>query len=182
MMLNYGRKIDNMVNNLYQNSIQELTKSIDECLKNKEIISLLILIYSTIDIMVWLSRDPHDAEATKEDFIRWAEEFMLPGSGLECSGENLYAARCAVLHSYAPAWGISQNNKADGNTIAYTWNKMVKATPRISGAKQKSESISLPIENLCKALQNAIQRFNNSLIDNRTLFELVNERSNKFFV
>jgi len=64
---------------LYQNSIQELTKSIDECLKNNEKLSVLILLYSTIDIMVWLSRDPHDAASTKEDFVRWVEEFMLPG-------------------------------------------------------------------------------------------------------
>jgi hypothetical protein len=171
-----------MANNLYQTSVQELTKSIDECLKNKEKISLLILIYTTIDIMVWLSRDPHDADATKEDFIRWVSEFLLPGSGLECTGENLYAARCAMLHSYAPAWGTSQNNKADGYTIVYTWNKKAKATAKVSSVKQKSEDIELSIENLSKALQNAIQRFNNSLIDNRTLFELVNERSKKFFV
>ena len=167
---------------LYQNSIQELTKSIDECLKNNEKLSVLILLYSTIDIMVWLSRDPHDAASTKEDFVRWVEEFMLPGSGVNCTGEDLYSGRCAVILSYAPAWGTSQSNKADGNKIVYAWNKTVKSPSKLSSTKQKSETISLSIENLSKALQNAIQRFNNSLTDNRTLFDLVNERSNKFFV
>jgi hypothetical protein len=167
---------------LYQDSIQELTKSIDECLKNKGKLSVLILLYSTIDIMVWLSRDPHDAAATKEDFVRWVEEFMLPGSGVNCTGEDLYAARCALIHCYAQVWGTNQSSNTDASKIAYVWNKTIKATSKLSKSKQKNETISLSIENLAKALQNAIQRFNNSLIDNRTLFELVNERSKKFFV
>ncbi len=167
---------------LYQDSIQELTKSIDECLKNKEKSSVLILLYSTIDIMVWLSRDPHDAAATKEDFIRWVEEFMLPGSGVNCTGEDLYAARYALIHSYAQVWGTSQSNSVEVSKIVYVWNQTGKASAKISKTKQKSETIELAIENLAKALQNAIQRFNNSLTDNRTLFDLVNERSKKFFV
>jgi hypothetical protein len=167
---------------LYQDSIQELTKSIDECLNNKEKLSVLILLYSTIDIMVWLSRDPHDAAATKEDFVHWVEEFMLPGSGVNCTGEDLYAGRCALIHSYAQVWGTSQSNIADASKIVYGWNKTVKANPKVNKTKQNNETIELSIENLAKALQNAIQRFNNSLIDNRTLFDLVNERSNKFFV
>ena len=171
-----------MTNKLYQDSIQELTKSIDECLNNKENFSVLILLYSTIDLMVWLSRDPHDAAATKEDFVRWVEEFMLPGSGINCTGEDLCAARCALIHSYAQVWGTNQSNNADAFKIMYVWNKTVKATPKVSKTKQKRETIELSIENLAKALQNAIQRFNNSLIDNRTLFDLVNERSKKFFV
>ena len=166
---------------LYQDNIQELTKSIDECLKNKDKLSALILLYSTIDIMVWLSRDPHDAAATREDFIRWVDEFMLPGSGVNCTGEDLFAARCALIHSYAQAWGTSQSNNADASKIMYVWNATAKSTPKISKTKPKNETIELVIETLSKALQNAIQRFNNSLIDNRTLFELVNERSNKFF-
>ena len=132
--------------------------------------------------MVWLSRDPHDAAATKEDFVRWVEEFMLPGSGVNCTGEDLFAARCALIHSYAQAWGTNPSNIADASKIVYVWNSTVKATPKVSKTKQKSETIELPIETLAKALQNAIQRFNNSLTYNRTLFDLVNERSKKFFV
>ena len=44
-----------MATNLYQSSIQELTKTIEDCLKNKEKLSCLILFYSTIDIMAWLA-------------------------------------------------------------------------------------------------------------------------------
>jgi hypothetical protein len=171
-----------MAINLYQRSIQELTKTIEDCLKNKEKISCLILFYSTIDIMAWLSRDPHDADSTREDFIRWVEEFLLPGSGLDCKGEDLYAARCAVIHSYTQVWGISQNNKVGANKIHYIWSKVSNSTAKKNKSKPTDETISIPVESLVKALQTAIQRFNNSLTDNRAMFELINERSKKFFI
>jgi hypothetical protein len=171
-----------MATNLYQSSIQEMTKTIEDCLKNKEKLACLILFYSTIDIMAWLSRDPHDADSTREDFIRWVEEFLLPGTGLDCKGEDLYAARCAVIRSYAQAWGSSQNYKIAGNKIHYIWGKVNNSNAKISKSKPTDEPISIPVESLVKALQTAIQRFNNSLIDNRAMFELINERSKKFFI
>jgi len=171
-----------MATNLYQRSMQELTKTIEDCLKNKEKISCLILFYSTIDIMAWLSRDPHDADSTREDFIRWVEEFLLPGSGLDCKGEDLYAARCAVIHSYAEVWGISQSNKVAVNKIHYVWGKVNNSTTKLNKSKPTDETISIPVESLVKSLQTAIQRFNNSLTDNRSMFELINERSKKYFI
>jgi hypothetical protein len=172
-----------MAKNLYQSNLQELTKSIEDCLKSKEKLSCLILLYSTIDIMVWLSRDPHDADSTKDDFIGWVEEFLLPGSNLACSAEDLYSARNKIIHSYAQTWGASPSYNVEANKIHYIWGKAGKEPKKyVNGNKQKDENISLPVENLLNALQAAIQRFNNSLIDNRTLFELIDERSKKFFI
>ena len=171
-----------MATNLYQSSIQEMTKTIEDCLKNKEKLACLILFYSTIDIMAWLSRDPHNADSTREDFIHWVEEFLLPGSGLDCKGEDLYAARCAVIHSYAEVWGISQSNKVAVNKIHYVWGKVNNSTTKLNKSKPTDETISIPVESLVKSLQTAIQRFNNSLTDNRSMFELINERSKKYFI
>ncbi|MGD1041108.1 MAG: hypothetical protein ABR914_09880 [Dehalococcoidales bacterium] len=172
-----------MAKNLYENNVKELIKSIEECLQNKEKISCLILLYSTIDILVWLSRDPHDADATKDDFVSWIDEFLLPGSGLNCSADDLYAGRSALVHSYAQSWGVNQNFKGEIGKIHYVWGKVSKETVKHdNGNRLQQAAIDLPVEKLLTALQNAVQRFNNSLIDNRTLFELVDERSQKYFI
>ena len=172
-----------MAKNLYESNLLELTKSIEDCLKSKEKLACLVLLYSTIDIMVWLSRDPHDADATKDDFVSWVEEFLLPGSGIICSAEDLYTARCFIIHSYAQVWGVNQSYKGEANKIHYMWGKTSKETVKHdNGNRLKETAIDLPVEKLVSALQAAIQRFNNSLIDNRTLFELVDERSQKFFI
>ena len=115
-----------MAKNIYENNIHELLKAIDACFKGKESLSGLILLYSLIDIMAWLSRDQHDADSTKSDFIRWVEEFLLPGSSLACTAEDLYSARCSIIHSYAPEWGSSMSRRSEVKKIHYIWGKASK--------------------------------------------------------
>jgi hypothetical protein len=164
-----------MAKNIYESNIHELIKAIDASFKSKESLSGLILLYSLIDIMTWLSRDQHDADSTKSDFIHWVEEFLLPGSSLTCTAEDLYSARCAIIHSYAPAWGSSMSRPVEAKKINYIWGKADMETP-------KAENIALHIDDLVNALKMAMQRFNDSLAYNRALSELIDDRSNKFFI
>jgi len=174
-----------MAKNTYESNIHELIKAIDTCFKGKESLSGLILLYSLIDIMAWLSRDQHDADSTKSDFIRWVEEFLLPGSSLPCTAEELYSARCSIIHSYAPEWGTSMSYQGEVKKIYYVWGKARKDTleghVNISSEK-KDENIVLHLDDLINALKIAIQRFNDSLTYNRALFELIDDRSKKFFI
>jgi hypothetical protein len=172
-----------MAKNLYESNIRELTKTIEYCFKQNDKLSCLILLYSVIDIMSWLSRDPHEAETTKTDFIHWVGEFLLPGSSLECTAEELYSARCSIIHAYIPEWGTSTNVKGDVNQINYIWAKAGKSALE-NGAKRSSKkpvTIVVNIDDFIHALKNAIQRFDDSLSYNRALFELIDDRSNKFF-
>ena len=172
-----------MAKNLYESNIRELTKTIEYCFKQNDKLSCLILLYSVIDIMSWLSRDPHEAETTKTDFIRWVEEFILPGSGLKCTAEELYSARRSIIHTYIPEWGTSTNVKVDTNKINYIWAKAGKSAleNRIKGSSRKPATTVVNIDDLINALKNAIQRFDDSLSYNRALFELIDDRSKKFF-
>ena len=174
-----------MAKNVYESNIHELVKAIDACFKGKESLSGLILLYSLIDIMAWLSRDQHDADSTKSDFIRWVEEFLLPGSSLACTAEELYSARCAIIHSYAPEWGSSMGRQSEAKKISYIWGKAPKETQEgraKSSSEKKDEIIVLHLDDLVNALKIAIQRFNDSLTYNRALFELIDDRSKKFFI
>ncbi|MGA9696431.1 MAG: hypothetical protein WBQ62_08480, partial [Dehalococcoidales bacterium] len=84
---------------------------------------------------------------------------------------------------YAQSWGVNQNFKGEIGKIHYVWGKVSKETVKHdNGNRLQEAAIDLPVEKLLTALQNAVQRFNNSLIDNRTLFELVDERSQKYFI
>jgi hypothetical protein len=174
-----------MAKNIYESNIHELIKAIDASFKGKESLSGLILLYSLIDIMAWLSRDQHDADSTKSDFIHWVEEFLLPGSSLACTGEDLYSARCSIIHSYAPEWGSSMGRQSEAKKIHYIWGKAGKVTPvghANSSSEKKDENVVLHIDDLVNALKIAIQRFNDSLSYNRALFELIDDRSRKFFI
>jgi len=60
----------------------------------------LILLYATIDAMAWLDRPDGQADVHADDFIDWVDSYLLPDSGLPCSGADMYGARCGFLHSH----------------------------------------------------------------------------------
>jgi hypothetical protein len=173
-----------MAKDLYGSNLRELIKTIDSCFKHKENFSGLILLYSTLDIIVWLSRDQHAADATRKDFILWVEEYLLPGSKLPCSAEELYSARCFLIHSYAPEWGMGMNREGEAKKIVYTGGFIDKETVdgHTSASSDKDQSIILNIDDLVSSLKTAIQRFNYCLSDNQPLSELIDERSKRFFI
>jgi hypothetical protein len=107
------KNLDNIINNII--------KSIELCLNAKLQISSLILLYSGIDIMAWLNRPVSEEFAIRNDFIRWVDDYLLPNSNIKCEAIDLYAARCAIIHSYSFYSKLSKRGKA--KEICYAWGK-----------------------------------------------------------
>ena len=173
-----------MPKDYFERNALELLKNIDYCFKENVNLSGLILFYSAIDIMAWVSRDQLDSDATRNDFIRWVNEFMLPGSGLACTAEELYSARCNIIHSYAPEWGTGVNRRErETRKIVFVWGKGRGEIPQspVSQQTEKSKTVLVYTDELVNSLKTAIERFNDSLSFNRALSELVYERSEKYF-
>jgi hypothetical protein len=62
----------------------------------------LAMVYVGIDTMALLACPLGQAEQTKKDFIVWVNEYLRadPASDYQYEGADVYAARCALLHSY----------------------------------------------------------------------------------
>ena len=60
----------------------------------------VLLTYAGMDAMAFVSMPPAQAEVKSSDFIAWADRYMRFPCGERISGEELYAARCATLHTY----------------------------------------------------------------------------------
>ena len=173
-----------MAKDYFEPNIQELLKTIDFSFKNDVNLSGLILFYSAIDIMAWLSRDQLDSDATRNDFIRWVNEYMLQGSKLTCNAEELYSARCNTIHSYAPEWGTGIHRREhETRKIIYAWGKNREEIPQshVNKPAEKEKTVLVYTDELVNSLKMAIERFNSSLSFNRALSELVYERSQKYF-
>ena len=173
-----------MASDLFESNILELIKTIDYCFKDNINLTGLILFYSTIDIMAWLSRDQVESDATRNDFIRWVNEFVLPGSGLACTAEELFSARCNVIHSYVPEWGTGINRRErEARKIIYAWGKGRGEAneSHVSKQMEKDKTVLVYSDELVNSFKMAIERFNSSLSFNRALSELVYERSEKYF-
>ncbi|HEX8454948.1 MAG TPA: hypothetical protein VF647_22920 [Longimicrobium sp.] len=70
----------------------------------------LILLYSAIDAVAWASLPSGDV--TRSAFCNWADQYMDPQSSLGCSSEDLYAARCSMVHSSTAESKMSREGRA----------------------------------------------------------------------
>lgn len=60
--------------------------------------SALMLIYAFIDRMAWLSVED---DSNGNDFKDWVSQFLLPQDKFLCNADDLWAARCGLLHTGA---------------------------------------------------------------------------------
>src|SRR5256885_1307348 len=62
----------------------------------------LILLYSLVDTMAWLSLPEGVEDVKGTDFIGWVRTYGLEQRVAPCTADELYGARCGLLHSFSP--------------------------------------------------------------------------------
>src|SRR5262245_17794796 len=88
--------------------LEELLPAIDLCLEGKRFIAALLLLYSGVDSLGWLyAKD--ESERPGRRFTKFVDRFLLPGSKLNCNSADLWAARCAVLHTMTADSDLSRD-------------------------------------------------------------------------
>lgn len=65
-------------------------------------VAALALVYVAIDTMAFLACPLGQDQQTRADFIGWVDQYLKAeaGSEYQYEGIDVYAARCAALHSY----------------------------------------------------------------------------------
>jgi hypothetical protein len=74
----------------------KFNEAITELFKLKHHESALMLIYAFIDRMAWVSVE---GEADNTHFKAWVNQYLLPKGDFLCSADDLWGARCALLHT-----------------------------------------------------------------------------------
>ena len=70
----------------------------------------LVVLYSAIDTLAWVSLSSGDV--TRFDFCKWDDTYLKPEMQVGCTSQDLYAARCAVVHSSAAESRMSREGQA----------------------------------------------------------------------
>ena len=70
----------------------------------------LVVLYSAIDTLAWASLSSGDV--TRSDFCHWVDAYMTPQVQIGCTSEDLYGARCALVHSSTPESRMSREGRA----------------------------------------------------------------------
>ncbi len=96
------------------NGQRGMLKGVEACLKQQCLVSAVTLIYSSIDSLAALTRPVGQRKTNLTHFLSWLKSYLLPAARFSCAAEDLYGARCGVLHTYSPDSGIRQQGKAKG--------------------------------------------------------------------
>ena len=72
----------------------------------------LVLLYSGIDVSASLVRLETEPDTNRGHFKKWAEDYMIGPSQLTVGSEDLYGARCGLLHTHSPSSRDSRQAKA----------------------------------------------------------------------
>jgi hypothetical protein len=144
---------DPLVNAVYQG----IKRGIQVTYDNECYGSCLILIYCGVDTMSYLDMPPSQAEVHAKDFIRWADRYLSPNlrnRATQITGEELYSARCAVVHTYTVE---SKRTKIGSTrTIAYM---IGGAQSVVWNSKVDPKLVLLRLEILQNAFFTAIDKF-----------------------
>lgn len=79
------------------NRMNSILFTIRECIKNRGLFPALILIYASMDILG--SLQTKDGFANRESFKTWVREHILNKKSFDFDEEDLYSARCGILHT-----------------------------------------------------------------------------------
>lgn len=124
------------------------------CIEQRLLSPALILIYSTVDSYAWAVSDKKTA-SVRSCFEAFVADYVLPHHPLSCSPTDLYAARCAILHTLTCESDLSK--KGEAKTIAYAWGTAdAVSLATVTGYLDLSKIITLHIEDLANALFDAI--------------------------
>lgn len=160
---------------LFRN-VLKMVKSIDLLIDNKMIPSALIVLYSSIDIVSSLAV-MGDRDAQRSDFINWVDKYLVPKLQTHCSGRDIYAARCSVVHTLGSESLLSR--RGDAKLIAYVWGDRTSEELQSKLVLLEEEFIVLKIEELTQALREAIAEFFKT--EDKELLGNIKYRSQKMF-
>lgn len=134
------------MNKLFKNYYQ-IIQTAEDCIEQHMLLPALILIYTAIDSVSWVASEDQN-EAVRTRFTNWVNRWMLKNRKLKCTAEELYAARCGVLHTLTPNSFLSE--KKSVRKIAYAWGKAKNEDleESISSFSMSDSLVSIHLEDL----------------------------------
>lgn len=164
----------------YWQNIYELRKAPKVCLQNEYWLSAVKLIYSGIDNLAWLSREHDRPNVEKEDFMSFANKYLLPDSELTCSSEELYSARCGLLHCNTAESGISRSGKARYLSYATGLSSEEGGYEHVR-PESRDRHVVVSIDKLYKAYDKSIDRLNQKISQEANFADLIYRHSIKLY-
>jgi len=125
----------------------------------------LVVLYSAIDTLAWVSLESGDV--TRSAFYQWVDTYIVPEKMIGCTAQDLYAARCAIVHS-----GTTESKLIrDGNARELWYVTSSSSAEHLQNYAQSADSNAhvIPFTLLVSAFAEGTMNFSRALVENPEL-------------
>jgi len=155
----------------------KIISAMELCCSAGYIIPCVALAYTLIDSLAWLLYGDMGLGSGKR-FTMWVEQYLLPELPCECSALDLYAARCAILHTLSSE---SHLNRA-GRAKAFVYSTGLSSSKIEEAASvlfPNDKTIGLDVNAFVAALRIAAAKFEKQVQSDAEMRRAVGTRFQK---
>ncbi|MEK6776664.1 MAG: hypothetical protein AABY87_07285 [bacterium] len=147
------------------------------CLKNNAPTGAVLLTYCAMDAMAFLSMPAGKQKVGRSDFENWVEKYMKTGpeQPYQYNKEDLYGARCGIVHTYGAESDLSRKNQC--KKIVYKINSL----KHFYEPAKHPDLVLLGIDLFVRDFYDAVDKFLVDIEKNESLEKLVVERLPSLF-
>lgn len=142
------------MNSLYRN-VADLISAIEECRKREQLLPCLVLLYTGIDVLGSLERQSNGG--IRASFTRWVSQYLLDGLESSCTADDLYGARCGILHTFTAESDLSRKEKA--RQVVYAWGSSSSQKLQRTSELIGRNSVAVHLDELIREFKTAASRF-----------------------
>lgn len=144
----------------------------------------LTIIYSSIDACGLLNAPDTQEKATGQTFKAWVNKYMLADLPLEYNADDLWGARCAVLHTHTLASDLSNASKVRELQYISSPPEHPIVEAFISASKDigNGKSIGVNIDLLVIDFLQAISKFSKEFSQRAEQSEICRNRASKILL
>ncbi len=113
----------------------------------------ILLTYAGMDTLAYLAMPSGRVKVERSDFIAWADQYVHFDGSVQLSGEELYAARCATLHSYGTESYLNRTKSV--RQVGY----MDKSDPPVRENARAPDLVLVSVPALAAAFFTGVDRF-----------------------
>lgn len=158
--------------------VYDILNAVALSLEHRLAIPALMMIYAGIDGMAYVSLASDQLDVHASDFKRWTDTYLLPNSNLPCSADDLYAARCGLVHSQQVDSRLAREGRA-----RHLWYHVgpngVCLIPFHHG--EHARPVLVEIARLANAFHASIERFFEAIESDKDLEKRVWNRAELYF-
>jgi hypothetical protein len=159
-------------------NVDQLLDALRLCRQNQLMLPALLIAYASIDILASLD-PPEPGASTRRRFVAWVDRYLLPNSELPCSAVDLFASRCAVVHTAGSQSRLERDGEARRIVYAFGHSSAEESQSSIRNLGNPSRDIAIHVETVLNAFERSVWLFRSAILQDASLRDRVRRNSSR---